>query len=580
MPPCNLSRKLVYQPWVPKPSSASWQLTVREVSGYMRCTIPLKFVVVGNEMVSSMESMGVGTETSNTCRSNSSAGIKRGRINSKWRPFDPVDLSGNSALNVDVVLDTSSGFVVCTMPFIHSILFHMSKHDRVSQFVRDARLGQAVKQVTLTDEQHEVMEGIRLEHQLAYICGAPGCGKTTTTLIAMLCELGTVSNCRVAWVNFSGRKVTVMKSNSSFASGSGYGSDLSKLPKRIQFNVDVKVAAFDGTLGDLVGKLQELELWKCDDYVFVVFDGLTNVSVIRNEEILQKIMATVFPVKTVRGCVIISSIGVDTRQFPRYQPISVGVWSKLRYKALLNDPTFYEQVKVNLGFTAERFEQMKEEIRFQRPSADEETVARDASVRLREDLIDEKFHLAGVSCRWMVEYTPEEVIGDIQACVSRVGDLNTIGESNAEFDTLTYVLNGECIPVSAAIVRELAFWDSSKPGDGLGCLRKFAKTENPSIQAWLFEVKFLHYCRTRGAVGRLSGYRLSEGDRRQLAISFRPVRVFPFKSTDSLENDVDANDITPGALFVPRIICQGGFDAVEYVELNPHERFNGKFANK
>jgi hypothetical protein len=126
--------------------------------------------------------------------------------------------------------------------------------------------------------------------------------------------------------------------------------------------------------------------------------------------------------------VIFSSTGVDTPRLHPFSPYpSVGVWSKLNIEALLDDPTFYEQVKVNLGFTAECFEQMKEEIRFQRPSADEGTVARDAS----SGGLNEKFHLKGVSCRWMVEYTADEVVSDIQVCVGSVGDLNTICESNS-----------------------------------------------------------------------------------------------------------------------------------------------------
>jgi hypothetical protein len=479
---------------------------------------------------------------------------------------------------IDITLDTSSGEGLwCNIPFSDGVLLPSTNSGRCNvswNAARKRRQTGTTRRLLLRGDQLDIEEFVR-QTPKAYIHGPPGCGKTTAVLVAVLTKLYVDKACRICWVNFSHLTVTLMETSIHRS------ENTTLVPTRIDLKLDVSEFYFSGEVGDLSSQMTSNIPWRENAAVrpYLVFDGLTKTSSITHERVLDRMLSPVFP-HGWKQSVIVSSFGVDISRFSSYTGKALGVWSIDMYRYLLKDPALYDECKGNLGYTDHRYELAKADTKAENPLADDAFIAKAASDNLRRELIDEKFDVAGASCRWMLEHTSAEVLDDIRECIRMARDNGHISWKNDVFvNTLVYVSEEEYFPMSETVVRELAWW-VSKAGDDASWLRTFMSMScSPTLRGWLLEAKFLHYCVKLDVASRLEDYRLLGGTAALWPLA-NPKRVVSFGGTSSLgrDPDVTVENVCVGTLFIPRIFSQAGFDAVEYVQLNPHQYFNGTCA--
>jgi hypothetical protein len=228
--------------------------------------------------------------------------------------------------------------------------------------------------------------------------------------------------------------------------------------------------------------------------------------------------------------------------------VATDPWTIDDYKEAVAVDEFWEEVKGKLGW--------------------------DESYRgAREDLIDEKFPLAGTCARFMFDLSNDNVIKTVQDAVSRIDNLEEIfnvgGSSKSAVNTIVnfgFDNNGRHrnVLVSDFAARCLG---RTKPLKQLEEFLQFAFKKfdfDPSFDGWILELDLLTAIR-RAIEDNEAVHKRLRFDHSPNDIPLFGVREIPIHSSSDFKWSDEKVELVNGTWFVPTVFNQGAFDAVELV---------------
>jgi len=234
----------------------------------------------------------------------------------------------------------------------------------------------------------------------------------------------------------------------------------------------------------------------------------------------------------------------------RIRRFSMASWTWEQYEAACDFAEFFKGVRENLGWTRGHHSE-------------------DVTPECKRQLMEEKFHFAGFSARWMFALPIDAVNAAIRNHLRTIADYGTLasammGEQNAVV-SLHHLFSvddaGHVFFVSRAVMRALAEITDNESRGVTRATKLASAYHNGAFDGWVFEFKFLlrlrHVCDDRTNSSRQITVTNADG-----AAECWPVnrRVHLYDATElGCVGDVN---LMPNTWYLPTKCNQGGFDAV------------------